>query len=281
MILPSIAAIIGGLCFSITESIYKSISEDKYSSFAYAFTQHFLNFLIFLIPSLFIFKLPPFSFSYIYLAIVVIVVFFINTLALKSYKTVDISNISIIGNLSLVINFFIGVIFLTETTNIYKIIGIIFILIGVIIVFYEGKKVTLTQGLIAALLSAILTGLRPLLDKLNLQFFDIFVYTCLGNLGVALLILGIPKARKDIPKIFSKYKTKIFISRIAGALGYFLIYWSIANGSISVVSTNSSITYLLGLTLIGIVILKENKFAYKKLAGSLLCILGIILLNFF
>lgn len=281
MILIYLISILGGFAWGITELINKNIIEDKYSTFAYAFLQYFFNFLIFLIPSLFLIKLPAPGTAYLFLIGTIIIFLIGNALNIQAYKTEDISNVSILGNANLIVYVILGTLILAEPFTIPNLLGLILIFIGITVIFYQGKKLKVSTGLFFALAAGIIWGFRPLFDKFALSSFHIILYILLTNGCLAAVMFLLPRVRKDVPKIWKKYKSKILISRITASLGFLFVYWSVANGQISIVSTNSSVSFLLSITLIGIIVLKEKKNIPHKLAGSALCTLGIILLNFF
>ncbi len=281
MLLPYLASIMAGIFYGATESINKDITEEKYSPFSYGFLQYFLNFIIFLIPAVFFVKLPPFGISYFYLVAVIIITLLANSLTIKAYKTEDISNISILSSVTLVTTVLLGVTFLAERLNAYKISGIILIILGIFVIFFEGKKLAVSRGLLIALIAKILWGFQPLFDKKALNSFDFLAYLVIimGILSFSHLLL--PWVREEAVLIFSKYKRKILLSRSFVTLGLVAYLWSIKRGSISIVNTNVDTFFLLVTVLIGIIILKERKHLLKKLVGCLVCILGIILLNLF
>lgn len=281
MFLPYLVSILAGICYGVTEAINKNITEEKYSSFAYAFLQHFLIFVIYLIPAIYYFRWPAEPASFIYLILTILITLSANTLDIKAYKTEDISNITIVGNINLVITFLTGVFFLSELASPSKIVGLAAILAGVTIIFYQGRKFVLTYGLIFAFLSGVIWGFSGLVDKLGLSTIDIITYAVLTQGPLALMLLFHSSVRRDVPKIWKKYSRKIIVSRVFVVVGLFLFYWSIQRAAISVIRTNSSTFFLLSTISIGIIFLNERKHLLKKLIGCLVCILGIILLNLF
>lgn len=281
MILPYLASILAGICYGITEAINKDITEEKYSSFSYGFLQYFLNFLIFLVPAVFFVKLPPISTSYLYLLAVVVITLLANTLTIKAYKTEDISSMSILSSVTLLTSVLLGVTFLAENLNVYKISGIFIIVLGIFVIFFEGKKLVARRGLLIALVAKILWGIQPLIDKKALNSFDLLSYLVIvmGILSFSHFLL--PEVVKEARLIFTKYRWQIIISRLFVIAGLFTYLWSIKRGSISIVNTNVDTFFLLVTVLIGIIYLKERKNIAKKLIGCLVCILGIVLLNLF
>ncbi len=281
MILPAIAAIVSGILLGITESINKNITETRFSAFAYSFLQTFLNFAFYLVPFLLFSKLPAWHMSYFLVFVNASILFFSNIFVIKAYKTEDISIVTILIRTSLVVAFLNGIFLLSESLSLIKIIGVGTILIGILIIFYENKKIKLTIGLILALSAGILWGFVTYFSKLILKTFDPLSYLVLVQLITASLLFLVPRTRRDLPNIVKIYKWKILLSRITAVSAIYLIVWSIQNGNISIVNTNFETFALLSSVLIGIFILKEKTQLIKKFVGMGFCILGIIFLNFF
>jgi drug/metabolite transporter (DMT)-like permease len=281
MIFAYLIALIAGTLSGITETLNKNITEKRYSVFSYAFIQWCGALILYAVPFFLWGALPKQITAYIYLGIVITIVFLGNISLIKAYKTEDISNINILSQVSLIIAFVTGVVFLHETVNIHKILGIIFIIIGIIVIFYEGKKIQFTTAYLLSLIAGISFGLTAYFNKKALYYFNPVSLLFIYNLCETILLLFLPKTLQDVKPILQKYKWKIVVSRLAVFVGFYLLIWSIQQGSISVVNTNSQTAFLLSTVIIGILLLNEKKNIAKKLAGSLLCTFGIILLNFF
>lgn len=281
MIFFYLIALLSGTLGGIGEIFNKNITEKRYSVFSYGFIQWTGTLLLYTIPFLLWGTFPTQNIAYIYLAIIVAITFIGNISLIKAYKTEDISNINILSQISLVIAFTTGIIFLNEVVNIYKIIGILFIILGVIVIFYEGKKLQFTPAYLLSLVAGISFGFTAFLDKKALTYFDPLSLLFTYNLGSTILLLFIPKTLKDIKPILKKYKWKIVVSRLSVFAGFYLYIWSIQQGNVSVVSTNYLTSFLLSTVIIGIIFLNEKRNIAKKLAGSAFCVVGIILLNFF
>ena len=222
MFLAYLASIFAGIFYGVTESVNKDITEEKYSAFAYAFLQHVLIFILYFVPALFYFRWPTSPVSYIYLILTILITVTANTLDIKAYKTEDISNITIVGNINLVVSFLSGVIILSEPFNIYKIIGLVAILAGILVIFYEGKKIYFTKGILFAFIAGVIWGFSGIVDKMGLSTINIISYTLLTHGSLAFLLLFHPKVRKDAPLIWHKYKKKIILSRLFVVMGLFL-----------------------------------------------------------
>jgi len=275
------AAIIAGILYGIAESITKNITEKKYSAFSYAFLQWSLNAVFYLVPFIFFWSFPTTFAAYIYFSGVLLTQIIGNVVLIKAYKTEDISIITILSRSSLVIAFLCGVFLLQEKITLLNSLGIISIIIGIIVIFYERKRLQLSPGYLFAILSGVFYGLVAYFEKMALGYFDIVSFIFLFNLSAAIILWFIPGTRRDIKPIFVKYKKQFLLTRICIVTGVFLLLWSLRSGNLSIVNTNAETSFLLSTAFIGIIFLNEKKNILKKLAGSLLCVLGIILLNFF
>lgn len=274
--------ILAGCFTGLTEIFNKSITEEKYSSISYSFLQWFGNLVIYSLPFIYLReKLPTDYHAYIPLIIVVIIVFIGNILLIKSYKTEDASNVNIISRISLIISFLNGIFLLSESVNLYKILGVFLIFAGILVIFYQGKRLKFSHGFVFAFLSGICFGMMAYLNKLALPYFSSVTYLFTANLMSVTMFLLIPNALKDVKPILTKYCRNYLFSRIFSASGYFLLIFALSRAEISVVNTNFETAFLLSTVTIGILFLHEKRNVLKKLAGTFLCALGIILLNFF
>jgi len=277
--LPLVAGLLNGL----TEIFNKSITEKKYSAFSYSFLQWCGNLLIYSIPFIYFRDYFPTDYhAYIPLVIVVIIVFIGNILLIRAYKTEDASIVNIISRISLVIGFFNGVIFLSESITVPKVIGILFIVFGIFIIFYHGKKLKPSLGLALALVSGICFGMMSFLNKLALPYYvSSTAYLVAANIFAVSLFLLKPTMLKDVKPILTKHFRNYLLSRIFAASGYLILTYAISRADVSVVNTNFETAFLLSVVAIGIIFLKEKKNIKKKIAGALFCTLGIFFLNFF
>lgn len=281
MIFVYLVALASGILSGIGEILNKNITEKKYSVFSYAFIQWAGALVLYAIPFFLWGSFPREFMAYVYLGIVVAVVLVGNIALIKAYKTEDISNINILSQVSLVIPFLMGTVFLHETVNVYKVLGIVSIILGVIVIFSEGKKIHLAPAYLLALVAGISFGITGYFNKLTLVYMNPLSLLFIYNLAETILLLFLPKTLKDVKPILKKYKWKILISRLAVVTGFYFLIWSIQLGSISVVNVNFETSLLLSTVFIGIILLNEKRNVAKKMAGSLLCAIGIILLNFF
>lgn len=281
MLFVYLISILAGILWGITESINKNIIEQKYSSFSYFLIQMSLNLLLYTIPFIMFGSIPKEPIVYFYLFVPVIFIFLGNLFLIKAYKTEDISNINILSRSGLIITFLSGIFLLHEKISSWNIFGILAIILGILIIFYEGKKIKPSTGFLLALGSGIMMGAMAYFRKLVLFYVNPITVVFSSQLLMTLVLLFIPNSYKDLKPIISKYKKKVILSRFTAVSGFYLIIWSFSKGNISIANTNYETAFLLSTAFIGIMLMGEKRQITKKLTGSLLCILGIILLNFF
>lgn len=281
MFLIYILSLLSGILSGTTESLNKNITEQKFSSFSYAFIQLCGNSLIYAIPFFLYGSISNYWPSYLYFLALIVVVNAGNLLIIRSYKTEDISNINILSQSSLIVGFTSGIFLLHEMVNLAKITGVFLILLGIITLFYRKQHLKMTSGFIFAILSGVFFGLAPILNKKILQYFNVITLLFIINASSTLFYLISPKNIRDVIPVWKKYKWKIILSRITAAIAFFLYIFSLQKGDISVIYTNYETAFILSTAFIGIVIFKEKTNLAKKLLGATLCSAGIILLNFF
>lgn len=281
MIFVHLVSLLAGILWGITESLNKSITEQKYSAFSYFFLQMFPNLLLFTIPFILFGEIPKEPIVYLYLTLPVILIFLGNLFLIKAYKTEDISNINILSRSGIIITFLSGILLLNEKITYWNIFGVITIILGILVIFYEGKKIKPTTGFLFATCAGVFMGGMAYFRKLTLYYVNPITVVFSSSLFMTIILLFIPKTYRDLKPIISKYKKKIIITRFTAIAGFYLIMWSFSQGNISIANTNYETAFLLSTSFIGIWILGEKKRVVKKFIGSLFCILGIILLNFF
>ncbi|OGG19122.1 hypothetical protein A3D78_04575 [Candidatus Gottesmanbacteria bacterium RIFCSPHIGHO2_02_FULL_39_14] len=280
MIFIYLVALLAGTLWGITESINKNITEKKYSAFSYFLLQIGLNLILYTGPFILYGSFVKEPIAYFYLFTPTLFIFLGNLFLIKAYKTEDISNINILSRSSLIIVFLSGILFLHEKITYLNTIGILSIISGILVIFYEGKKLNPSTGFYLALASGILMGALAYFRKLALFYFNPITVVFLSQLSLVIILLLIPQSYQDLKPIFTKYKKKIILSRFTAVTGFYLINWAFAKGNISIANTNYETAFLLSTSFMGITFMGERKHIAKKLIGSLLCIFGIILLNF-
>lgn len=264
MLFVFFVSILAGILMGITESINKNITDKQYSSFSYFFIQVFFNMILFSVPFLIwgIKNITPLIFLYIIL--IAVFLFISNIFIIKAYKTEDISNLNILSKSSLVVAFFSGIISLKEKAAAIDFLGIFLIISGILLIFYEGRRWTLSSGFLLGLTSGILASLATFFRKLALEFLNPVSVVFFMQIIIFIMLLIVPKNLKDVRPILFKYKKKIFLSRLTAVIGIYLFIWTLSKGNLSVTNTNYETTFLLSGVLIGIFSWAKGKISLKN-----------------
>ncbi|MCC7304106.1 EamA family transporter [bacterium] len=160
-------------------------------------------------------------------------------------------------------------------------VGAILLIGGVIIVSSKNTKFAFDRGEIYAILAALLFAFANINDVFLLKHFDPYSYVVFGFLFPGLLLCVIyPKKISLIRPYFSKelfYKI-IFLSIIYGinAIAFFAALQIVPN--VSQLFTMNSISVVVTVIL-AIIFLKENNSLIRKLFGSCLSVIGLILVK--
>lgn len=195
-------------------------------------------------------------------------------------KLLDASTLTIVSNISLVVAF-IGAVFLySEALTISKILGAVFIIFALTIVSIQKnihKKVSL-KGVFVALFIFTLLGLGWMLDKKGATFFTAGTYNIL-LWTVPLIFIYLPYVKTKEIIYEAKHSSKgLFIMAALNVTGYYLQLQALqiadATRVIPVVQLSTLTTVIMG-----VLILKEKEFLWRKLFAAVIAIAGVYLLT--
>src|SRR5574344_1117333 len=137
-------------------------------------------------------------------------------------KSIEVSKITLIGSLSLVISFICGILIFAENVVWFQFIGAFFVICGIVLVSWnkdkEKQKAEL-KPMIFAFLSAIIGAVSSLIDKYTLQYITVgqmqfwFMLSAMLTLWVVVLFVCI----KQKKCIITKNDFKNFWAYLAGA----------------------------------------------------------------
>lgn len=170
--------------------------------------------------------------------------------------------------------------FLHEAVSLKMIIGAVVILIGVMITRFDKKKFTLNKGIFIVLVSSFLFGLGDINGYYILRSYDstnFLIYSEL--LPVIALMLLQPIAIKKLQYYFRKDRAiKVFFLCICDALGMLALYLAYQAGHNAAVIGPLNATRAVVTVLLAALILKERRNIRNKVIGSIIAVIGVILL---
>lgn len=206
----------------------------------------------------------------------------------SAYKYGDLSLVYPLSRgLSPVIVAIIATIFLGEVITFKGTMGIMSIVIGIYIIHIRNFSL---KGLLEpfsylkepaskfAILTAITTGLYSNIDKTALTYVDntMLLYVKFFTASLLLLPFMLTRKREAIKTEWKLNKFKAGIVAVLLSSAYFLVLIAMSQSQVSYTSAVREVSIVFG-SIIGTVYLKE-KFAEKKILGTLFIFIGILLI---
>jgi uncharacterized membrane protein len=198
----------------------------------------------------------------------------------RAYQLIGASEVVIFSVTGRLWNILGAHIFLHETVTLKIILGAILILIGVAITRFEKRKLVLNKGIIFVLISAFLFGFGDINGFYILKTYDSTNFLIYSEfLPVMALLLIQPKTIKKLRYYFRKDKAiQISLLSLCDALGMLALFLAYqAGGKASIISPLRATSIIL-TTILAIIILKERNNIPNKLIGSILAVVGVVLL---
>lgn len=273
IIIPILAGIFSG----VTELLYKAVQNKKFSKATYIFTFYLIATIITL--PFFIFKFEPdITISLGFIILLALACYVLgNYFMFSALKVEDLSNIAIVRRSDMLFSVLFGFLFFNELITNKNILGVVLIILGVLVIFFEKKKISMIsyKGLLFSLLTGFFFALAAFFAKYILKSINPYFFVFLIYLGLTISFSFFPKVKTEYKELFKLHKAKILAAGILGVFAYLLniISLKVLNLSISfpvIGSTALSIAVLSGL-----IILKERKNLFKKLVGLIFVIAGI------
>lgn len=202
-----------------------------------------------------------------------------NAQTYTAYKRADFSLCSILFMSNIIICVVLSVLIFKDQMSMYKIMGIIVILVGSVTVLFEGfKKLTFSKGVVNILNAAALSGIVIIVNKFALAHFSSSV------VGIANFLFQIPfvatkKTSVEMVSITRRFFPKVLIWFLIAPLSWSMYVYALKNEEISIVQPVYQSTLLIFQVVLGTLILKESKNVPRKIIGLILNVIGIILVN--
>lgn len=196
----------------------------------------------------------------------------------KALSLANVSQVSSIEKLSIVLTLILSYIFLKEKITITKVISIIFILLGTYLMIDKTKNNN-NKYIKYSLLTTLFTSIITILGKIGLKQIDTFLSTTLKTIIVFIILLIyvlIKKDYKEIKNITKKDILYIILSGLSTCLSWTLYFIALKSNDTSKVFIIEKLSIIVAIIL-SIIFLKE-KLNKKKAIGFILIILSTIIL---
>lgn len=197
----------------------------------------------------------------------------------KALSLADVSKVTPIDKLSIVITLFLSCIFLKEKITIIKIVSMIFMISGTFLMVNNKKETSENNWLIYALLTALFTSLATILGKIGIKDINPNLGTMIRTIIILFIIWGVifaKKEYKDISKLSKKNILFIVLSGISTGLSWLFYFIALKEGEASIVFPIEKLSAAVAI-LISVIFLKEKIDKKSKLGFSLI-ISGTLLL---
>ena len=278
-----ILVLISTVTFSIAGILQKILLREEQSDpIAYGFFFQMLTALIIFIYSLFVgFSIPNLIPLIPNLILMTVFYALFNFCLFRAYQTAEASEVSVLFASRTLWSVVAAAIFLQEALNFQKIVGIIFIVLGVIIVSWRSKSWKLSKGHLFAILASFFFGTAFTNDAFLINHFaNVPSYLAISfALPSVFLLLLQPKAFKNLSLFLDKKRfIKMFVTSLFWAIAALTVFWAYqSGGTVIQISPISQLSIILTVIL-GYIFLKEKDYLWQKGLGAVVVIIGAILL---
>lgn len=273
-----IFATLGGLSSNLFNFLSRYVLKDEGDSSSWAWLYETLRTPLFLLLAFFDFRLEVSLYSFTLLLALGITEFISVYLYMKMHSYSHLSISTILSRTRLIWIPLLGFFFLSENLRFLDYLGILLLFLGVSATVAP-HKLLIDKGAIYAQLAAFVIAINVILLKISANIASPFVLLFFYSLPSVILF---PILMKDYKKRLIRESKKNFLPKLVGAIasmgaGYFLVL-ALKNGDVSKVNAIYQGMMITGV-IAGIIFLKEREDIFKKLIGTTLALVGVLLLT--
>ena len=198
----------------------------------------------------------------------------------RGFQLINASEVVIFSTTSKFWNVVGASIFLHEAITAQKIIGTLIILLGITVTMYVDQKFKINKGIFFTLLAALLFGLTDIngyyiLQTMDASNYQIYFYL----LPVFALLLVQPSVLIKVSYYFKLGRAvKVVALSLFDTLGMLALFFAYQMGGKASVIGPLSATKVIVTVVLAIIFLKERDNITKKLVGSVIAVIGVVLL---
>jgi len=279
-----ILVFISALVNSVARILQKVLLKDKDSDpFAFSFVFQISVAFLFLVYALCTHSLniPNLSGLSINLIIMALAYSLGNLFIFKAFKIAEASEISIIFASTTIWTVLFAIGFLKENITLNKIIGVIFVVLGIVAINYSKTKWKINKGHLFVLLGALLIGIGFVNDAFVLNSFQSvssYMMIAFAVPGVITLFYS-PKSIKNISFYLNKKTlSNLLVCSFFYALSTITIFEAYKRGGQASVISPISQTSIIFTVIFGYFFLKEKDKLPNKIIGAILAFVGVLFL---
>lgn len=273
-------SLLAGFFFALSRVVARFVLREGGSPLAFVAVHDFIAGLV-LLPLLFFgFHLPQNSAVWIYFFGIVGFAFLSDWFTFIALRKINVSVYQIVNQVRHVFVLFGGFLFFSEAITTYKLAATLLIIVGVVVMLYEKSKFQLSVGVGVTVFSTLFAIVAFFFVKYAVTDFSETALVSFELMSIGLLSFGLLGFDKD--KIIQELKLNRWGLVISGALfGLFELFVVIAlkYGDISRVLPVVQSALVFGVVM-GIIFLRERERMLQKVIGTVIIVVGIILMNF-
>lgn len=225
------------------------------------------------------FRVPSNPWTYILLAISCVLYATNNIMMVSVRKNLEASVISVLKQSYTVLMTLAGFVFYNEQPTPLKVIGIVLIVAGNILVFWERKKTMRTKYALIGAFAFMLSVIAGMIDIGQSGEFSLPIYTLFLYL-IPMIFISIGGRVKivDIVKEYKRANKKDYIvTGVCWSIGYLVLLVAYSIGDVSVVAPLASLEVLSNV-IVGYIWQKERKRLPQKIVAAIMVIIGATLI---
>lgn len=190
----------------------------------------------------------------------------------KALSLADVSKVTPIDKLSIVVTLILSSIFLNEKITIIKIVSMIFMITGTFLMVNKNEKNGEGNWLIYALLTALFTSLSTILGKVGINGINPNLGTMLRTIIILVIIwcvIFLKKEYKDFHHTNKKNILFICLSGLSTGLSWLFYFQALKDGEASIVFPIEKLSAAVAI-LISVIFLKEKLDKKGKLGFAMI-----------
>ena len=226
------------------------------------------------------FRFPSTPWTYLFLGLSCVFYAINNFMIANVRKNLEASVIGILGQSYTVLMTLAGFVLFSEQVTLFKVIGILMIIGGNILVFWQQNKTKEMKYVWMGLLAYTCNVAAGLIDvgysgEFNLPFYTAFLYI----IPALFIFIGSRIKVADIIKEYKRAnKRDYYLTGFCWGVHYFILLIAYSMGEVSVVAPLASLSVFSNV-IVGYLWLKEKDQLAKKIIAAILAILGVVLIS--
>lgn len=268
--------------FSGLTTIFAKLSVTNVSSTLSTGLRTFVILIFSVIIFLFFGNLSTIStYSLIFIILSGITTFLLWITYFKALSLADVSLVTPLDKLSIILTLILSCIFFKEKITIIKLISMLFMILGAFLMVKKDKKPK-NNYIIYSLLTAFFTSLATILGKFGLKDVDSLLATTLRTLIVFIILIIyilVKNEYKDIKKINKKDILYIILSGLSTCLSWTFYFIALKDNDTSTVFTIEKLSA--GVAILFSIIFLNERLDKRGILGFILILLSTFMLILF